>query len=44
LESDRKDIVFSGNGCILFADIIFLRSLNLYIDEVYEIEVEELVN
>lgn len=31
LESDRKDIVLSGNGRVLIIDIIFLKDLKKYI-------------
>lgn len=40
LKGDRKDIVMTGSGRIKIIDIVFLCSLNKYINENYQKEVE----
>ena len=43
LKSDRKDIVLSGNGRILFLDVTFVYNVGNYIDGEYKEEVQELL-
>jgi len=39
LKADRKDIVLSGGGKILFLDLIFCGRINVYTDTEYIEEV-----